>query len=123
MGDRNAYVDGRSTRFALDARRVRFGEREAGRPDLGASANFSLGLAQAKRLRHFLTVRSLTPRNLATSMAATPSANMSKALARFTIRCSALAGRSADSTRCRSFRASASGTVGRPGCARSTNGE
>src|SRR5204863_337097 len=111
----NAYVAGWTAGLGDDSGRLRVGEREGGRPDRGASASFALGLVHAKRLRHLRTVRSLTPKTFATSIAATPSDNISRACARSTIRFSAFAGRSAASTLRRSSAASASGTVGRPG--------
>jgi hypothetical protein len=114
LRDRYAYVARRTTGFGDNLRAVRVGEREGGRPERGASASLSLGATHAKRVRQRKTVRSWMPSTTATSAAATPSAIMSSACARFAIRCAVVPTRSTASARSRSSRASASGTVGRP---------
>ncbi len=118
---RDVRVDPRREVVGASTRAATVSEREGGRPERGASASLSLGAAQSKRLRQSSTVRTCTPRSRAMSVAGTPSAIINTACARRTSRCSALAGRNASSIRARSSALSASGTVGRPPCARPAN--
>jgi hypothetical protein len=64
----NANITGRAARFGDDYRAVGVREREK------AGANFVAGFSHSKRRRHLKTVRSWTPRTMATSDAGTPSA-------------------------------------------------
>ncbi len=119
--DRHAYIFGWTARLGLDARGVGVREREGGRPERGASASVSAGCSASKRRRHSCTVRMCTPTARAMSVPGTASAIISRAVARRTIRCSAVAGRMAASTLARSSAESTSGTVGRPPCRRCAN--
>ena len=96
-------------------------EREGRRAVRGASTSLSAGCSASKRRRHSCTVRMRTPTARAMSVPGTASAIISRAVARRTIRCSAVAGRIAASTLVRSSAESTSGTVGRPPCGRCAN--